>query len=193
MLRVTAIQGKSAESGRSPTPPIGTAVLSHDERHLRRRVLTLANGYKIFLNLPETVVLASGDTLVLEGGATVAIEAAEEDLYEVLPRNANHLVELAWHIGNRHLAAAILPDRILLLRDHVIKHMLEGLGAEVVEIVAPFNPLRGAYDNDSHGSQRQGFHVHGNEPHHSHSQDHDHGQLHHHEGPEVQSKEKDQA
>ena len=40
-----------------------------------------------------------------------------------------HLAELAWHIGNRHLAAAIEAERILILRDHVIRAMLEGLGA----------------------------------------------------------------
>ena len=52
-----------------------------------------------------------------------------------------HLAELAWHIGNRHLAAAIEPDRILILRDHVIKAMLEGLGATVADTVEPFEPL----------------------------------------------------
>ncbi len=56
-----------------------------------------------------------------------------------------HLAELAWHIGNRHLAAAIEADRILILRDHVIKAMLEGLGATVTDIVEPFTPVRGAY------------------------------------------------
>ena len=63
---------------------------------------------------------------------------------------AVHLAELAWHIGNRHLAAAIEAERILILRDHVIKAMLEGLGAAVSDVVEPFNPLGGAYSGDRH-------------------------------------------
>ena len=43
------------------------------------------------------------------------------------------------------------------LRDHVIKAMLEGLGATVTEVVEPFEPARGAYSG--HGGH-QG-HSHG--------------------------------
>ena len=71
-------------------------------------------------------------------------------------RDAKHLMQLAWHIGNRHAKAQIdtewagIGDRILILRDHVLRDMLIGLGAKVTEISEPFSPLEGAYSHD-HG------------------------------------------
>lgn len=142
MLKAIAAS-KAAEVHR--TPPLARAVLDHDRRHLRRCRIDLAGGEKLLVDLPETVALANGDVLLLEGGGHVEIVAAEEPLYAVKARDALHLAELAWHIGNRHLPAEIGEDRILILRDHVIGAMLIGLGAEVADVVAPFNPIRGAY------------------------------------------------
>lgn len=172
MLTVTAvIPGSNAQDPARPAPQ-RALVLTHDERHLRRRVLSLADGNRFLVDLPEPVVLASGDQLALSDGSSVEIVAADEALYAVMPRDPQHLIELAWHIGNRHLAAAISVHSILILRDHVIKTMLEGLGARVREITAPFNPVRGAYSGSQHN------HGHGHDHGHDHQHDHDHG--HHH-------------
>ncbi|MEP7453779.1 urease accessory protein UreE [Phyllobacterium sp. SB3] len=143
--------------------PFDRIVLAHDERHLRRKVLTLQQGEQILVDLPEPVLFGHGDVLVLEDGSLAEIIAAEEALYEVLPRSRQHLTELAWHLGNRHLPAQLEETRILILKDHVIKAMLEGLGARVSEIMAPFQPLRGAY-HSGHGHD-----------------DHSHGSHHHHD------------
>jgi urease accessory protein len=125
---------------------------------LRRKVIALADGGRILVDLPEPVALSDGDALLLENGDTIAVVAAEEELHEITGRDAAHLTELAWHIGNRHLAAAISAERILILRDHVIRAMLEGLGAGVRDVVEPFNPTRGAYSGHahSHGHHRDG-------------------------------------
>lgn len=138
-------------------------VLAHDERHLRRRVIETASDEKILIDLPEPTHLAQHDRLVLDDNRTVEVIASKEHLLEAKPRDALHLAELCWHIGNRHLAAQIEHDRILILRDHVIKDMLEGLGATVTEVSEPFEPVHGAYAG--HG------HSHG----HSHSHGHEHG------------------
>jgi urease accessory protein len=61
-----------------------------------------------------------------------------------------HLVRLAWHIGNRHLQAELLEDRIHIRLDHVIAEMLRGLGAEILEVSAPFQPEGGAYEEGGH-------------------------------------------
>jgi urease accessory protein len=137
------------------------AVLAHDERHLRRKVVALIDGSRVLVDLPEPVALAAGDALVLEDGRLVTIAAADEDLLEVTARDAVHLAELACHIGNRHLPAAISADRILFLRDHVIKAMLEGLGAGVREVVTGFEPVRGAYSGQGHSDDHHGHHHHG--------------------------------
>lgn len=152
------------------------AVLAHDERHLRRRALTLDDGDRVLVDLPEPVALAAGDRLILEDGTSVEIVAAPEALLEVRGRDRRHLTELAWHLGNRHLAAAVEPDRILVLRDHVIKAMLEGLGAVVAEVVEPFEPMRGAYagqggaGHHAHDHNTQDHRDHGE---HVHDDDHD--------------------
>jgi urease accessory protein len=128
-----------------------TALLAHDERHLRRRVLVLQSGGKVLVDLPEPVALEHGDQLVLDEGGRVEIHAAQEEVYDIRARDRLHLAELCWHIGNRHLAAQIEEDRILILRDHVIRDMLTGLGARVSDAVEPFRPVRGAYSGHSHG------------------------------------------
>ena len=145
----------------------GTITIAHDDRHLRRKALTLSTDERIFVDLPEPVTLETGDRLLLDDGRQAEIIAAEEELYAVRARDPVHLAELAWHIGNRHLAAAIEPGRILILRDHVIKAMLEGLGAAVDDTVERFEPVRGAYSGHSHG------HDHG-----SHEQGHGDRDLH---------------
>lgn len=143
--------------GSSDITPVATIALAHDQRHLRRKLLHLENDDVVMLDLKEPVMLADGDLLVLEGGGHIRIAATEEPLYEILPRNGLHLIELAWHLGNRHLPAEIREDRILILRDPVIRAMLEGLGATVSDVTSPFQPMRGAY---------HGGHGHGHGHHH---------------------------
>ncbi|TIX91189.1 urease accessory protein UreE [Rhizobium sp. P44RR-XXIV] len=163
MLHVTSY----LPAGTPSSNPIDRVVLPHDLRHLRRKLLHLENGEMVMLDLKEPVLFANGDLLVREDGELIEIVAADEKLFEIRPRDRRHLIELAWHLGNRHLPAQIEEERILILRDHVIRSMLEGLGATVAEVSEPFQPARGAYH--SHGS-----HSHG------HGSDHDHGHGHGH-------------
>jgi urease accessory protein len=156
-------------------PAADSVTLAHDERHLRRRALPLSSGERILVDLLEAVALGNGDRLVLEDGRQVEVVAADEAVLDVRGRDAVHLAELAWHIGNRHLAAAIFPDRILILRDHVIEEMLEGLGATVRAATAPFEPLRGAYSGHGHSHEHHGHGHHEHEHHHEHG-DHGHGE-----------------
>jgi urease accessory protein len=145
MLRVTSF----IPAGEAFDAPTLTVVLPHADRHLRRKLLHLTDGEMVMLDLKEAVLFADGDRLVLDNGDQVEVKAADERLYAVTPKDSQHLLELAWHMGNRHLPAQIEPGRILIARDPVIRVMLEGLGAEVSEVVEPFQPVRGAYH--SHG------------------------------------------
>jgi urease accessory protein len=145
MLRVAAILPAGSAGG----TPFDLVVLEHDERRLRRKLLRLQHGDEVLLDLPQTVTLDDRQLLKLEDGRLVEVIAAEEPLYEVRARDAGHLLRLAWHIGNRHTPAQLEPDRILIKRDHVLKTMLEGLGATVVNISEPFFAEHGAYH--SHG------------------------------------------
>ena len=120
-------------------------VLAYDERHRRRVAMQTQDGLMFLLDLPEASVLRHGDGLVLEDGRIVEVRAKPEALLEVRGRDAHHLARLAWHLGNRHLPAAIERDRILIRPDHVIAAMLLGLGAEISAVEAPFDPEGGAY------------------------------------------------
>jgi urease accessory protein len=143
--------------------PADTITLDETARHRRRTKMVSDNGIEFLLDLPEARLLRHGDGLELDDGRVIEVRAEPEDLLEVRGSDTRHLLALAWQIGNRHLAAQILPDRILIRRDHVIRDMLEGLGAIVAETSAPFDPEGGAYG----GAHEAHEHGHGHH-HHDH-------------------------
>ncbi|THD62358.1 urease accessory protein UreE [Phenylobacterium sp.] len=129
--------------------PIDRVVLDYDGRHRRRIVLTGESGAQYLLDQAEAIHLRGGDGLQTDAGV-VAVLAKPEPLIEVRAESPEALIRLAWHIGNRHLAAAIQANRILIRRDHVIAHMLEHQGASVREVEEAFDPEGGAYQDHSH-------------------------------------------
>jgi urease accessory protein len=165
-----------------------TITLDETARHRRRMMLTsnrLPTGATIsfLLDLPQARLLRHGDGLKLSDGRIVEVRAEPEALMEVRGRDPRHLVALAWQIGNRHLAAEIAADAIRIRTDHVIRAMLEGLGATVTDISAPFDPEGGAYGGHaahSHSGHAHS-HTHGHgDGHAAHDHDHDHSHDHHH-------------
>jgi urease accessory protein len=140
MIRVT--QALPANHGKGK--PFAQLTLPSDQRRLRRKVLEV-KGEEILVDLAEPVTLEHFGGLLLEDGRIVEIVAAPEPLLEITPKGAEHLAQIAWHIGNRHMAAQIEKKRILVPRDHVARTMLAGLGAEVREVTEPFLPMQGAY------------------------------------------------
>ena len=137
-------------SGHDRGAAIDSITLAHDERRLRRKLLTGRNGTEVTVDFPNTITLEHGGALELEDGRLVEIIAAQEMLYEVRAKDAAHLLRLAWHIGNRHTPAQLDAERILIKRDHVLKDMLQGLGATVSDIAEPFFAEHGAYHSHAH-------------------------------------------
>ena len=136
--------------------PADTITLDETARHRRRIKLTSDNGIVFLLDLPSARLLLHGEGIELEDGRVIEVIAEPEPLYEVRAKNPHHLLQLTWQLGNRHLATQILHDHLRIRQDHVIREMLLGLGAEVADVVASFNPEGGAYGN-----------------HHSHEHHHD--------------------
>ena len=122
-----------------------TITLDEMQRHRRRMAMVSDGGIAFLLDLPETVRLRDGDGIGLDDGRILKVRAKDEPLYVVRGQNATHLLTLAWHLGNRHQAAHILDDHLLIRREPVLRPMLEGLHASVVEIDGPFDPEGGAY------------------------------------------------
>jgi urease accessory protein len=145
--------------------PYDIVVLAYDERLLRRRRLVTVHDEGFLVDLAETVGLDERDCLVLADGRLIEVIAADEDLMEV----QGDLHRYAWHIGNRHAPCQIERDRLLIRRDHVLRAMLEGLGAVVKDVVEPFTPEGGAY-----GMGRVMGHSHGTGHGHRHGHGHDH-------------------
>ena len=185
VIRATAVRARSEWKHDAPgTILADTVVLDFDERHRRRIAMTGTGGLAFLLDLPDAIALRGGDALVLENGSLVEVVAAAEPLIEIRGRTPGELVRLAWHIGNRHISAQIMPKALRIRGDHVIEDMLRGLGAAVVEIEAPFDPEGGAYAGGSQDTVDH--HEHGDGPHdhkdHKHHKGHDHAAHDHHHG-----------
>jgi urease accessory protein len=174
VIRATQVHGQY----RWREPPADTVVLDFDDRHRRRTVMTGTRGLEFLLDLENAVALRGGDALVLDDGRLVEVVAAPEPLAEIRCDDPQHLVRLAWHLGNRHLPTQITARALRIRRDHVIEAMVKGLGARIVEIEAPFDPEGGAYAGSGHAQAPAGeAHDHAA---HGHSS-HDHGGHHHDE------------
>ena len=137
--------------GSSQDLPYDIVMLEHDARRLRRKVLKLVHGEEVLVDFPQTLTLEDRCLLKLDDGRLIEVLAADEELYEVRCRTPEDLLRLAWHIGNRHTPAQLEAARILIKRDHVLKTMLEGLGANVANVVEPFFAEHGAYHSHPHG------------------------------------------
>ena len=156
---------------------VDTVTLDETDRHRRRFRLMSDSGIDFLLELESLTLLREGDILRLDDGRGIEVKAMPEALYEVHANNPAHLLQLTWHVGNRHLATQIMDDHLRIRRDPVIGNMMTELGARVVDIQAGFNPLGGAYENHEH----QHDHDHEYEHEHEHGHGHGHGHEHRHE------------
>ena len=177
MIRATQVRGQHRWS----ETPADTVVLDFDDRHRRRMAMTGTRGLEFLLDLENAVALRGGDALVLDDGRLIEVVAAPEPLAEIRCNDPQHLVRVAWHLGNRHLPTQIMPKGLRIRRDHVIEAMVKGLGARVIEIEAPFDPEGGAYAEASHAHAEA--HAHASHAHddHGHHHDHHHDDHHHHD------------
>jgi urease accessory protein len=187
MIRATQVRAQH----RWTQAPADTVVLDFDDRHRRRMAMTGTRGLTFLLDLENAVVLRGGDALVLEDSRLIEVVAAPEPLAEIRGGDPQHLVRLAWHLGNRHLPTQVTAKGLRIRRDHVIEAMVKGLGARVIEIEAPFDPEGGAYAGGGHANVPQGGahdhaahdhlpHDHGDHHHHDEHCDHDHQHGHSH-------------
>jgi len=160
-------------------------LLPFDERQKSRLRARLVSGIEVALTLPRGEVLRGGDLLLASDGRVVEVLARPERLLHVECVSAQALARAAFHLGNRHVPVQVGDGFLRLAADHVLEHMLHGLGARTTTVEAPFEPESGAYAAHAHGAAEH--HHHGGEPHHgariheygSHSPSRDHD--HHHE------------
>ena len=100
-------------------------------------------------------VYPHGDILQSENGFTVQVQAAAETVSTVNTQDSLLFARVCYHLGNRHVAVQIDPNRIRYLHDHVLDDMVKGLGCEVVVEQASFEPEAGAYEHHQHSHSHQ--------------------------------------
>ncbi len=157
-------------------------VLDWDLRQKSRFEATDSEGRRIGVFLPRGTQVRGGDVLVAEDGSLLRVEAAAQAVMVVTacPTHGSpfDLMRAAYHLGNRHVALALQPDRLLLEPDHVLAEMLQRMHLVVREEQAAFEPEGGAYGE--HGGAHGHGHGHGHDHAHDHGQGHHHGEAHGH-------------
>jgi urease accessory protein len=138
--------------------------LTFDQREKSRLRAIMANGEEIGVQLRVGTVLSHGDKLALQDGRVVEVIAANETLSEVRAVSAPQLARIAYHVGNRHVPLQVECDHLLMLPDHVLKAMVEGLGGIVEPVKRGFQPESGAYGQShvhhSHDDEGHGGRIH---------------------------------
>ncbi len=124
-------------------------VLPFDLRQRSRLRTKADNGEEVGLFLDRGAQLRDGDKLLAEDGRVVEVVAAPEAVYRIACPDGQ-IARLAYHLGNRHVPVQIGAGWLRIARDHVLKDMLDKLGAEVSDEMAPFQPEGGAYAGHAH-------------------------------------------
>jgi urease accessory protein len=125
-------------------------VLDWEARRKSRQRITTGRGREIAIALPTGTILEDGDVLFAGDSFYVAVEAKEEDLMVISPKNINESARIAFELGNRHLPVSIRENTILTLYSHDTESVMESLGAAYERRKGIFEPVR-----------RTGHHVHG--------------------------------
>ncbi|MBA3590737.1 urease accessory protein UreE [Methylibium sp.] len=150
--------------------------LDWDVRQKSRFDATDSLGRTLGVFLPRGTVLRGGDVLVAEDGSLMRVIAAAQPVLQVT-LCAEHgapfdLMRAAYHLGNRHVALELQPDRLQFEPDHVLAAMLRAMHLTVTEAQAPFEPEAGAYaagGGHAHSSRQIQEHEH------EHGGEHGHG------------------
>ena len=151
--------------------------LDWDLRQKSRFDAVDSSGRSLGIFLPRGTQLRGGDVLLAEDGSFVAVRAAPQPVMVVRHcsehGSALDLLRAAYHLGKRHVALQLTPDRLLLEPDHVLADMLRHQHLIVTETSEAFEPEGGAYTPGA-----QGHHGHGHA--HDHTHDHQSGNGHGH-------------
>lgn len=127
----------------------GELILPYDLREKSRLRATLTSGLEVGVFTVRGTVLRHGDLIAgLDDDGTksvIKIIAADEATYRVECATPLALLCCAFHLGNRHTQAEVGNGFLRIRKDVVLKEMLEGLGATVIEQLAAFEPETGAY------------------------------------------------
>jgi urease accessory protein len=160
----------------------GRLVLDYDARQKSRFKAVLEGGEELAVMLPRGTVLADGDRLLTDDGASIEVIASDEDLSIASTDDALLLTRAAYHLGNRHVPLRISSNSVAYRHDHVLDLMMRRLGLIVAFRRAPFTPEPGVYGHSpSGGHEHRHSHAEDEHSHHDHDRpahEHSHGERH---------------
>jgi urease accessory protein len=128
-----------------PSPAAARLSLPYELRQKSRQRAALDNGEAVAVDLPRGVPMRGGDRLLASDGRVVEVVAPAERVLHVLCDSPAALARAAYHLGNRHVAVQVGDGWLRIAYDHVLERMLQGLGATLSTLDAPFEPESGAY------------------------------------------------
>jgi urease accessory protein len=134
----------------------GRIVLAFEQRQKSRGLARLESGEEVAVILPRGTVLRGGDLVVASDGRVIEVVAPAEPLLHVECDSPEALARAAYHLGNRHVPVQVGAGWLRLAADHVLELMLQGLGARVAAVEAPFEPEAGAYGGHHHHDDASG-------------------------------------
>lgn len=143
MLKLTELAPPGMEATETLTLPF-------EARQKSRQPATTDAGTAVGVFLLRGQILRAGMVLTGPDAVAVRIEAAPEAVSVALCNDALQFARACYHLGNRHVPLQILSAELRYLNDHVLDHMLEGLGLTVEHTRLPFEPEAGAYHGHAH-------------------------------------------
>ncbi len=127
-----------------------TLTIPFDLRQKSRFSATTDNGKEVGLFFTRGQIFRSGIVLTGVDSINIQIKAANEPVSIMRNSDTLKFSKACYHLGNRHISLQILDGELRYLSDHVLDHMLEGLGLKVEQEMLPFEPEAGAYHSHDH-------------------------------------------
>ena len=125
----------------SELPESRQVILSAERRQLlKRRWRAIADDGTEF-GFDLVVPLADGGLIFQQDGKDYIIRQLPELVYEVVFESPAHAAMVAWRVGNLRLPSQILEDRIRVLHDEAMSHLIGFEGWAFSEPEVLFRPL----------------------------------------------------
>ncbi len=162
----------------------GSLALPFEMRQKSRFKAKLVSGEEVGVVLPRGEILRGGDLVTASDGRVIEVVSQPEKLLHIERETEKpvDLAKIAYHLGNRHVPVEVGEGYLRIAEDHVLERMVEGLGAKLTRVTAPFEPEAGAYGGvgHEHGAAKIHDHHHDDHGHDHHDHGHDHDHDHHH-------------
>jgi urease accessory protein len=123
--------------------------MTSEERRWVRRRATSVRGREVALALPTGTVMHPGDILANEPRWYLEVEAAEEPVLAVRPRDSQAALRVAFEVGNHHFPLAIKGEELLVPDDTAMVQLLNRIGEPWERIRAVFDPIAKGHRHDS--------------------------------------------